>query len=86
MYPFQKCRIFFPNRYELLEIQQRTRDEKKHYRRIIKEKEEKYMKDNVLRRIPKEEKSKIDEINYNLYKKSKAKLKLIEALLSKGRQ
>ena len=76
--------LFF--RFELLEIQNRTREEKKHYRRIVKEKEEKYLMDNVLRHIPKDDKSKIDEINYNLYKKSKAKLKLIEALLSKGRQ
>jgi hypothetical protein len=78
--------LYIFSRYELLEIQHRTREEKKHYRRIFKEKEERFLKDNVMRRIPKEEKSKIDEINYNLYKKSKAKLKLIEALLSKGRQ
>ena len=70
----------------MLEIQNRTREEKKHFRRIVKEKEEKFLKDNVLRRIPKDDKAKIDEMNYGLYKKSKAKLKLIEALLSKGRQ
>jgi len=67
-------------------VQKRTREEKKHYRRIVKEKEDRFLRENALRRVTRDERQKIDEINYNLYKKSKAKLKLIEALLSKYKE
>lgn len=67
-------------------MQKRTREEKKHYRRIVKEKEDRFLRENALRRVTRDERQKIDEINYNLYKKSKAKLKLIEALLSKYKE
>lgn len=69
------------SRLELLRVQRRTREEKKRYRRAIKEKEEKVLKETGRKRIPKGE--KVDESMHALYKLSKAKLKLIEALLSK---
>jgi hypothetical protein len=69
-------------RYELLQVQRRTREDKKLYRRAIKEKEERLLAPTGRRRLPKAERDSGDAI-YGSYKVAKAKLKLIEALLSK---
>ena len=69
-------------RYELLEVQKRTREDKKLYRRAIKEKEERLLAQTGRRRLPKGERDPGDA-TYGLYKNAKSKQKLIEALLSK---
>lgn len=69
-------------RYELLQVQRRTREDKKLYRRAIKEKEERLLAQTGRRRLPKAERDSGDA-TYGSYKLAKAKLKLIEALLSK---
>ena len=76
--------ILIPNlfRYELLQVQRRTREDKKLYRRAIKEKEERLLAQTGRRRLPKAERDSGDA-TYGSYKLAKAKLKLIEALLSK---
>ena len=76
--------ILIPNffRYELLQVQRRTREDKKLYRRAIKEKEERQLAQTGRRRLPKAERDSGDA-TYGSYKLAKAKLKLIEALLSK---
>jgi hypothetical protein len=66
----------------LLQVQRRTREEKKLYRRTIKEKEERLLAQTGRRRMPKGERDSGDA-TYGLYKLAKAKLKLIDALLSK---
>ena len=70
------------SRYELLQVQRRTWEEKKLYRRAIKEKEEQLLAQTGRRRMPKGERDS-EDATYGLYKLAKAKLKLIEALLSK---
>merc|ERR1712150_85587 len=70
------------SRYELLQVQRRTREDKKLYRRAIKEKEERLLAQTGRRRLPKSERDSGDA-TYGSYKLAKAKLKLIEALLSK---
>jgi len=69
------------SRYELLQVQRKTREEKKQYRRAVKEKEDRMLAETGMKRMPKGQ--RIDDSTYNMYKHCKNKLKLIEALLSK---
>lgn len=69
------------SRYELLQVQRKTREEKKLYRRAVKEKEDRMLAETGMRKLPKGQ--RIDDSTYNMYKHCKNKLKLIEALLSK---
>ena len=69
------------SRYELLQVQRKTREEKKLYRRAVKEKEERVFQETGRRKMSKDQRG--DDSTYTLYKLSKSKLKLIEALLSK---
>ena len=66
----------------MIYVQRRTREDKKRYRRTIKEREEQLLAQTGRRRIPKGERDAGDA-TYVLYKLAKAKLKLIDALLSK---
>ena len=68
-------------RYELLQVQRKTREEKKLYRRAIKEKEDRMLAETGMRKLPKGQRT--DDSTYSTYKHCKNKLKLIEALLSK---
>jgi hypothetical protein len=67
-------------RIELLNVQRTAKEEKKQLKRLIKEKELKFLQENG-RPMPKED-IKEQEI-YGKYKMVKAKIKLVEALLSK---
>ena len=67
------------SRYELLQVLRKTREEKKRYRRNVKEKEEQFRRETG-RRLLREDR---DDKVFQLYKNSKAKIKLIDALLSK---
>lgn len=69
------------SRYELLQLLRRLREEKRGYRKRMKEMEESFYRENG-RRLLKEDRDHSENI-YALYKNSKAKIKLIDALLSK---
>ena len=60
----------------------RAKEEKKIYRRAIKEKEERILAQRGIKRLPKVERDSGEAI-YGSYKLAKAKIKLIEALLAK---
>ena len=70
------------SRYELLEILRRTREEKRIYRKTAKEKEATAVSSTS---AASKMKAAGDEVGkyHQLYKRSKAKIKLIDALLSK---
>ena len=68
-------------REELVDIQRRVREEKKQLRRTVKEFEETF-KTKTGRKIQKEDREPFEK-TYQLYKTTKSKLKLIDALLSK---
>jgi hypothetical protein len=63
-----------------LDVQRSAKEEKRHLKRWIKEKEGKFMEENG-RPMPKDEIKEHDF--YANYKMTKAKLKLVDALLSK---
>lgn len=67
------------SRYELLQVLRRTRDEKKGYRRRIKEMEEAFKRETGRKLLKEDREGKV----FQLYKNAKAKIKLIDALLSK---
>merc|ERR1712141_827304 len=67
-------------RIELLNVQRTAKEEKKQLKRLIKEKELKFLQENG-RPMPKDD-IKEQEI-YGKYKMVKAKIKLVDALLSK---
>merc|ERR1719422_2948017 len=69
------------SRYELLQVQRKTREEKKLYRRAVKEKEDRLLQETGMKRLPKGQRT--DDSTYGMYKHCKNKLKLIEALLTK---
>jgi len=69
------------SRDELVDIQRRVREEKKQLRRTVKEFEETF-KTKTGRKLQKEDREPFDK-TYQLYKTTKSKLKLIDALLSK---
>lgn len=69
------------SRYELLEIQSKVREEKKNYRRSVKDFEKLFVAQTG-RHVSREDKEPIEN-TYKLYKITKSKLKLIDALLSK---
>jgi len=69
-------------RWELIQVQRKTREERKLYRRAIKEKEDRMLAETGRRKLPKGQ--RIEDSTYNMYKHTKNKLKLIEALLSKS--
>ena len=71
--------IFY--RYELLNVQKVAKEDKKQLRRCLKEHELKFLEANG-RPMPKDE-LKEHEF-YSKYKMTKAKLKLVDALLSKS--
>ncbi len=72
------------SRYELLEVLRRTREEKKFYRKSVKAREDKFQRETGKKRLLKEERWCEEGVrHYQLYKRSKAKVKLIDALLSK---
>lgn len=71
------------SRFELLAVQKRAKEEKKIYRRAIKEKEERILAQRGIKRLPKAERDSGEAI-YGGYKLAKAKIKLIDALLAKG--
>ena len=73
---------FSKSRFELLQVQKRAKEEKKIYRRAIKEKEERILAQRGIKRLPKVERDSGEAI-YGSYKLAKAKIKLIEALLAK---
>ena len=81
---FQIHLAFFINifffRIELLNVQRTAKEEKKQLKRLIKEKELKFLQENG-RPMPKDD-IKEQEI-YGKYKMVKAKIKLVDALLSK---
>ena len=70
------------SRYELLQILRKTKEDKKRYRRAIKDSEEQF-KQETGRRFLREDRDRSSEGVYQLYKNAKSKLKLIDALLSK---
>lgn len=71
-------------RYELLEVLRRTREEKKLYRKSVKAREDRFQRETGRsKKLLKEERCEEGERYYQLYKTSKAKMKLIDALLSK---
>ena len=65
---------------ELLNVQRSAKEDKKQFRRWLKEKEAKFLEE-FGRSMPKDELKDTDY--YNKYKMTKAKLKLVDALLSK---
>lgn len=65
---------------ELLNVQRNAKEDKKQFRRWLKEKEAKFLEENG-KSMPKDELKDTDY--YNKYKMTKAKLKLVDALLSK---
>ena len=68
-------------REELVDIQRRVREEKKQLRRTVKEFEDTF-KTKTGRKLQKEDREPFEK-TYQLYKTTKSKLKLIDALLSK---
>ena len=79
-----KCNVYLlHSRFELLQVQKRAKEEKKIYRRAIKEKEERILAQRGIKRLPKVERDSGEAI-YSSYKLAKAKIKLIEALLQKS--
>ena len=66
----------------MLEVQKRAKEEKKRWRRAIKEKEESILAQRGIKRLPKGERDS-GEAMYGSYKLAKAKIKLIDALLKK---
>lgn len=68
-------------RYELMKTQRKVKEEKRRLRRTVKELEE-GVRSQTGKKIQKEDREPFD-CTYQLYKSTKAKLKLIEALLSK---
>ena len=71
--------IFY--RFELLDVQKVAKEDKKQLRKCLKEHEVKFLEVNG-RPMPKDE-LKEHEL-YSKYKMTKAKLKLVDALLSKS--
>ena len=71
--------LFF--RFELLDVQKVAKEDKKQLRKCLKEHEVKFLEVNG-RPMPKDE-LKEHEL-YSKYKMTKAKLKLVDALLSKS--
>ena len=71
----------FHYRFELLNVQKLAKEDKKQLRRCLKEHELKFLEANG-RPMPKDE-LKEHEF-YSKYKMTKAKLKLVDALLSKS--
>jgi len=69
------------SRLELVEIQRRVREEKKQLKRTVKEFEDTF-KTKTGRKLQKEDREPFEK-TYQLYKTTKSKLKLIDALLSK---
>lgn len=69
------------SRDELVDIQRRVREEKKQLRRTVKEFEDTF-KTKTGRKLQKEDREPFEK-TYQLYKTTKSKLKLIDALLSK---
>ena len=71
-------------RYELLQVLRRTRDEKRALRRDIRAREEEFRRENG-RRLLKEDRGDDAALAdvYAAYKNAKARLKLVDALLSK---
>jgi len=69
------------SREDLQNIQRRVREEKKQLRRTVKEFEDTY-KTKTGRKLKKEDREPFEK-TYQLYKTTKSKLKLIDALLSK---
>merc|ERR1712142_400011 len=69
------------SREELVDIQRRVREEKKQLRRTVKEFEETF-KTKTGRKLQKDDREPFEK-TYQLYKTTKSKLKLIDALLSK---
>ena len=69
------------HREDLQNIQRRVREEKKQLRRTVKEFEDTY-KTKTGRKLKKEDREPFEK-TYQLYKTTKSKLKLIDALLSK---
>ena len=67
------------SRYELLQVLRKTRDEKRGYRRRIKEMEEAFKRETGRKLLKEDREGKV----FQLYKNAKAKIKLIDALLSK---
>ena len=67
----------------LTEIQRKVKEEKKQLRRQVRELEDSY-KSRTGKNLYKEDRDPF-ETTYQLYKITKAKLKLIEALLSKNK-
>ena len=65
---------------ELLNVQRTAKEDKKQFRRWLKEKEAKFLEENG-RIMPKDDLKDTDY--YSKYKMTKAKLKLVDALLSK---
>ena len=68
-------------REELIEIQKKVKEEKKLHRRVVKEFEEQFQ-NQTGRKVTREDKEPIEH-TCQLYKNTKSKLKLIDALLSK---
>jgi len=68
-------------RMELVEIQRRFREEKKQLKRTVKEFEDSF-KTKTVRKLHREDREPIEK-TYQLYKTTRSRLKLIDALLSK---
>lgn len=68
------------SKMELLNVQRSAKEDKKQFRRWLKEKEAKFLEENG-RVMPKDDLKDTDY--YSKYKMTKAKLKLVDALLSK---
>merc|ERR1719225_1678781 len=68
------------SKVELLNVQRSAKEDKKQFRRWLKEKEAKFLEENG-RIMPKDDLKDTDY--YSKYKMTKAKLKLVDALLSK---
>jgi len=68
------------SKMELLNVQRSAKEDKKQFRRWLKEKEAKFLEENG-RIMPKDDLKDTDY--YSKYKMTKAKLKLVDALLSK---
>ena len=71
----------FDYRFELLNVQKLAKEDKKQLRRCLKEHELKFLEANG-RPMPKDELK--EHAFYSKYKMTKAKLKLVDALLSKS--
>lgn len=69
------------SRYELFQVMKKTKEDKKYFRRKVKEKEEEFKRETG-RRLLKEDRDDSENV-YRQYKNAKAKVKLIDALLNK---